>query len=232
MKHTLVRVGVVAVALAASGCAGLQVDNKAFARPRTLALVTVMGTVSGLATTDAEEKQLLANLVTVSTTEINKSRHVKLAPESAVLSSRAYKSIKDLGPILSTDLAPGYKRFDIDEEKTNLKALARELRVDGFLIVSASYGTKSSGVGIGGILPVPIPVSAGKAYAHVTYIVSAVDVNGNTLWRDQVQLDSEEGVTTVMGVGQYKALYPTLTDLVRAASRQAVGNLNTQLAAR
>jgi hypothetical protein len=211
------------------GCATFKVNQAAFAKPRTLALVTVSGAVSGLATSNAEDIELLKQTVVVSFNELNRSRHIKLAREKAVLSSKAYKAIKDNGPAMMTDLAPGYKRFSIEDEKANLLALSKELKVDGFLIVTVAYGRAQSSFGIGGILPVPIPVTAGSARASVVYYLNAFDVNGDELWQDQIKMESEESVTTVMGVGRYGALHSKLIDLGKAASRQAVQNLQERL---
>lgn len=226
--------GVVAVGLvlALAACASSQLNSSAFARPRTLALVSVSATVSGLATSEAEDKALAKEMARVTMNEIGRSRHIRLVPERAVLSSKAYKAMADKGPMMLSVLAPGYKRFTVDDEKANVRALAKELKVDGVLFVYGSFGKKSSGFGIGGLFNAPIPITAGKARAFVLYGVDAYDSNGEVLWRDRVEQTSADGIVTVMGVGQYKRLIPQLTDLMKLASRELVAKLATQVASR
>lgn len=215
----------------AVGCASFRANHEFFARSRPLlAMVTVQAHVSGLATSDTEDKELASQLATVSVKELGKSRRFRLAPENAVLSSRSYKAIANKGPMFMGDLAPGYKGFSVTDERANMRVLAKELKASGFIVVSASYNAKKSGFAIGGLLPVPIPLSAGSVTASVTYVIVVYDVNGEVLWQDTAELDSEDSVGTVMGVGNYKALYPKLTDLAKAASRQVLANLDTNLA--
>lgn len=223
---------VTAIALALTACATSQVTRSAFSKPRTLALVTVSASVSGLATSEAEDKGIAKGLVRVTMNEIGRSPHIRLAPEAKVLSSKAYKALKDKGPPMMSVLAPGYKRVDVDEEKANIRALAKEINVDGVLIVMGAFGKKASGIGIGGLLNAPIPITAGKAYASATYVVVAYDANGNVIWQDQAERSSENGIVTVMGVGRYNSLIPELTDLAKSASRDLVAKLRTQIASR
>ncbi len=229
-KATRSAVLLLAVSLA-TGCASFRANEEFFARSRPLfAMVTAQAAVSGLATNDREDKELAAQLAAISVRELGKSRRFRLAPESAVLSSRPYNAIKDTGPMFTGDLAPGYKGFSITDEQKNIRALAKELKAKGFLVVSASYNAKKSGLAIGGLLPVPIALSAGSVTASVTYMVVVYDVNGDVLWQDSVEIESDDGVTVVMGVGNYKALHPKLIDLAKAASRQVLANLDTNLA--
>lgn len=220
------------MALALAACASSQLNTSAFAKPRTLALVSVSATVSGLATGAAQDRAIAADLARVSFNEIGHSRHIRLVPEATVLRSRTYKAIKDEGPTFMGVLAPGYKRFTVEDEKVHLQALAKELRVDGFLFVMGGFTKKDSGIGIGGLGGIPIPLTAGRSHPHAFYSVVAYDVNGDVLWQDQVEKTSDEAITTVMGVGAYKSLIPKFTDLMKTASRELVSKLDTQVAAR
>jgi hypothetical protein len=220
------------VVFALAGCASSTLKTESFKKPKTLALVSVVGVVEGLATSQAEDEQLLNGLVNVSLNELERSRHLKLVPEAAVKNSRAFKAIKDDGPGMFQDVAKGYKRFDPKAETANLKALARELKVDGFVGVIAHYGTAKSGVAVGGFLPVPVPVSVGRVKAKVLYSVYAFDASGEIFWQDMVELTSEDGIGTAMGLGQYKALHPKLVTVTKAACKQVVTKLDEQLAAK
>mgnify|MGYP001598217118 FL=1 len=230
--RTIAYVAAAGLTLVLAACASSQVNSSAFSKPRTLALVSVSATVTGLATGVAQDREIAADLARVSFNEIGHSRYIRLVPEGAVLRSKAYKAIKDEGPTFMGVVAPGYKRFSIDDEKARLQTLAKELKVDGFVFVQGAYGKKDSGVGIGGLFNAPIPITAGRSKPYALFAVVAYDVNGNVLWQDQLEKMSDEGITTVMGVGAYKSLIPKFTDLMKAASRELVAKLETQVAAK
>jgi len=221
------------LALTLAGCAtSSQLNSSAFSKLRTLALVSVTATVSGLATSTTQDQAVATDLARVSINEIGHSRYIRLASASAVLNSKAYKTMKDQGPTFMGVVAPGYKRFAFEDEKAHLQAMAKELRVDGFLFIRGAYSKKESGIGVGGLLNVPIPLTAGRVRPFTLYVVEAYDVNGEVLWRDQIEKTSDEAITTVMGVGAYKSLIPQFTDLTKAASHELVSKLETQVAAR
>lgn len=211
------------------GCASTQVNQAAFAKPRKLALVSMSATVTGLGTFNKEDKAIVADLERVSVGELSRSRHLRLVSGRAVQNARAYRAIRDKGPILLGVLADGYKRFDPRDEQANLKALAKELNVDGFLFLQGALGSKSSGIGVSGILPVPIPVTVGREKAFINYFLYAVDTQGDIFWRDNVELDSANGIAVVMGVGKYGALKSMFPDLMKLANRQAVETLDKKV---
>lgn len=230
--RALARLVVFSLVVALTGCATSHLNTAAFAKPRSLALVSVTASVSGLATSTAEDQAIAGELARVTFNEIGGSRHIRLAAQKAVLASKSYRALTDKGPGFGRVLAPGYKRVEVQDDKAALQALAKELRVDGFMFVHGTYGKKTSGVGIGGIFNAPIPVTAGRARAFAHYVVHVYDANGDGLWSDQVEKISDNAITTVMGVGQYKSLLAQFTDLTKAASRELVAKLNTQVAAR
>lgn len=218
-----------AILVLLSGCANSKLKKEAFNKPKTLAVVSIMGNVTGLATTDAQDKLLLSNVVEVTFKELNKSRHIKLVAPSSVLSSKPYKAIKDEGAKMTLDIAPGYKRFEPKKETGNLKEMARALKLDGFVVITASYGTTKSGMTVSGLGGLPLPLTAGNTKATASYMVYAYDAKGEVFWQDLVHVESEEGVTTVMGVGNTQALQPKLIDLTQAACRQTVARLDKNL---
>lgn len=219
----------VLLALWLGGCATTRVDPAAFAKPRKLALVSVSATVTGLGTFQKEDKAIVADLERITVGELGRSRHFRLVSGSAVHNARAYKAIKDKGPILLGVLADGYKRFYPEDEAANLKALARELKVDGFLFIQAALGSKNSSVGVSGILPVPVPVTVGREKAFIGYFLYAADSEGDIFWRDQIDIDSEKGIAVVMGVGKYGALKSMFPDLMKLANRKAVETLEQKV---
>ena len=230
--RTIAYIAAAGLTLVLTACASSQLNSSAFSKPRTLALVSVSATVTGLATGAAQDREIAADLARVSLNEIGHCRYIRLVPEGAVLQSKVYKAIKDSGPTFMGVVAPGYKRFSIEDEKAHLQALAKELKVDGFLFVQGAYGKKDSGVGVGGLFSVPIPITAGRSKPYALVAVVAYDVKGDVLWQDQLEKTSDEGITTVMGVGAYKSLIPKFTDLMKTASRELVAKLETQVAAK
>lgn len=218
-----------AVLILLSGCANSKLKKEAFDKPKTLAVVTVMGNVTGLATTADQDKALLSNVVDVTFKELNKSRHIKLVSPAKVLASQQYKSIKDQGSHKTIDVAPGYKRFDPRKERSNLKKMANDLKLDGFLVITASYGTTKSGMTISAFSKLPLPITAGKTKAQATYMVYAYDSQGEVFWQDLVLVESDEGVATVMGISNTQALQPKLIDLTQMASRKTVARLDKNL---
>lgn len=83
---------------------------------------------------------------------LKSSRHFTLLPEAAVLSSRAYKNIKEdereVKVLFSSDsinVVPGYK-YVSDEEK--LARLAKDLGVDGVIGITMNFSVSSGKGGL------------------------------------------------------------------------------------
>lgn len=222
LKHLMIA----AVMLLVAGCTGgPQVKKAAFAKPQTLAIVTISGSVHGIYTTDVEDVKILAESAPTCFSELAKSHNIRLLPAKSALSSKAYAAIKDDGAMFSTMLISGYKRFSPEEEKKNLKALAKEMHVDGFLIMYLMYSKSESGVSIGF-------VQLGSVKPAISYTVQAVNPEGETIWNDQISVTGEEGIGTVMGIGGYSSLIPKLNALTQSACKQSVKNLADQVAAK
>lgn len=218
------------MALWLAGCAGTQINKAAFAKPKRLAMVNVNVIVTGLGTSRKEDTKIAGDLANITFKELGSSRHVRLVPEKAVLSARAYKAIEDKGPPMLSVMAPGYKYFQPKDEAANLKALAKELKVDGFIFIRSAFGAKNSGMAVSGILPVPVPVSIGKEKAFISYWLHTVDPEGNNLWSDKSEINSPNGIVTVMGVGKFSSLINQFVDLMKEACNQLVATLEKEVA--
>jgi hypothetical protein len=225
MKIYLGRLMIIVLIVLVSGCGGINVKKEAFAKPKTFAIVTVGGSVHGIYSSDAEDIKILAESAPICMTELAKSRNFRLLPAKSVLTSKAYTAIKNEGPMMMSLLASGYKRFTPEDEKLNLKALAKETHADGFLIMSFGYAKSESSLGIMG-------VSLGSVKPALTYVVMAVNTEGEVIWNDVVSINGEEGIHTVMGIGGYSSLIPKLNVLTRTACQQSVKNLADQIAAK
>lgn len=225
MNRHFLQAMIIAMAALITGCAGTTVKKEAFARPQKLALVTISGAAHGIYTSDDEDAKILADAAPACLSELSKSRNVQLLPAKAALSSKAYAAIKDEGAMFMQQLLPGYKQFTAENEKKNLHALAKELHVDGFVQLYLNYSKSSSGLSIG-------VINVGSAKPVLGYSLVAVNPDGDIIWRDQIQVEAEEGIFTSYGVGAYSQMIPKLKGLAQNACQQSVKNLTEQIAAK
>ncbi len=224
--HTFVLV--IAAALLASGCASTNVKKEAFAKPPKLAVVTIFGDVHHLFTNSTDDAKILADTVPVCLNELAKSHNIRLLPPKAALSAKAYAAIKDDPSVFMTSF-PGYKQFNAEKEKQNLQALARELHVDGFVLVSLYYSRSSGGIGIG-----PMAFSSEKPVA--TLAIGAYNAAGETLWTGNTKKEADDGSFgfSLLGVTatEYSKMIGQLKGLTQIACQQAVKDLAEQVAAK
>ncbi len=210
-----------------AGCSANSVKKDAFAKPPKLAVVSVYGTAHDLFTSDAEDAKIVADTAPACMEELRKSRNVRLMPLNAALSARSYAAIKN-NPSSSFQQLPGYKKFAPQDEKNNLQALAKELHVDGFLILEVDYGRyRSAGLGIG-----PIGFSSEKPLASVS--VSVFNPAMEVLWFDNARQSPEDGSFGFSLVGLTATDYPKMISQLKGltvlACQQAVKDLSDMLA--
>lgn len=240
MKVLIARALVVATVIGLTGCASTTVKKSAFTRPPRLAVITIEGSAHGLFTGKAQDAKILADSVPTCLKELAKSRHIRLLPANAVFRKRVYAALKDQGEPFPVQLLPGYKRIAIDKEKKHLKRLARELHVDGFLVLELEYEKVSGGgVGVGGLVGLPfLSVSSQKPAADAT--VNAFSPEGDTFWMGHVQSVGKHGTLGVnlvfsdpnATITNYSKLISQLKGLTRTACQQAVKDLNDKIAAK
>ena len=237
MSKIKLLIALLVASFALSGCAGMnsKLNKESFAankKPR-MAIMHVIGRVDGLTMSDEEEQQLFNGAARIVEKELAKSKHFTLVKRKHVAKSRAYKAIKAQPPkfgIFSLELAKGYKYFDIKEEKENMAKLAKELKLDGVMIVNLTFNRSNGGFSLGGFLPIPIPITVGKSYGELSYAVHAMDPKTfDVIWGEVAKESTEEGVTTVMGVGKFSDLQPKLLNLTRNVSVKLIHDLDENL---
>lgn len=232
IKKTVLIVFISAL-LGLTGCASQTYKKEAFARNNKFGIVSITGITSGFGFSNQEEETMVSNFEKLITRELGKTRHFKLVSSKSIQNSRTYKRIKgeSTDGVFQFKTAPGYKKFDHEDEKENLKQLDRELKMTGNIFVTLSIVKEDSGFSLSGFLPIPVPVSAGKVHAKVIVAIYATDPNGEVIWSDQIEKITEEGVGHIMGISNFKNLYPQIIDIANNTATEFVKNLDTNLTA-
>lgn len=214
-----------------SGCAGKVYKPEAFKTKGKFAIVQVSGQTSGFGLGTAEDKKLLNSLAKIAYKELKNTKYFKTINPKRVKKSRAYKKMKtdtDEG-LLTMKVADGYKKFDPRDHKDELKKLFRELKITGAISITAGYSKASSGLSLSGLLPIPIPVSVGTEHGKLGMMIYAIDKDANVIWQDMIEVETEEGVGSFMGLSNFKKLYPQLVHISKKAVIQAIANLENNI---
>jgi hypothetical protein len=212
-----------------SGCAG-SLDVKAMQRHNRFAVVSITGVSSGFGFMQAEDTKLVTTAGALVVRELQTSKRFDVVNPEAVKRDRNYAAIKGDEPsFLTLQVATGYKKFDISDEEAHIAALRKDLRLTGVIIVSVGFTKKSSGVSVSGLLPIPIPVSAGSVRGEANLTIIAYDSKNNVIWSDSVRALTKDSVGSVMGISHLQTLHPQLLDAARDAAEQALKNLNEKM---
>ena len=201
--------------LTMSGCASMaltgraKVQQDAFGARKTFAVVTIAsakkfsgekGLLQTFKKTDdipgANTQPILNRLKPKVFKVLAKSRHFKLLPESSVLRSKAYRRTpedkrkhKVLFFNVDMNVAKNYKYFSKPEK---LAKLARDLKVDGVIVVNMSFSIRSSKswISVAGL-------TLGKKKYSVVASASALayDREGKVVWKDSAVKEAEPGDT-------------------------------------
>lgn len=113
-------------------------------------------------------------------------------------------------------IARGYKYFS-DE---NLAKLARDLKVDGVIVITLSYNAARTGVTVAG--------AGGSHKAQTTVMVRAIDKDGKNVWFDYAMGQSDQGVSTGIGAVDFPKLRPLFADSTDKAVRKLMENFNSK----
>lgn len=151
---------------------------------------------------------------------LRKNGHYKLMSEKKTLRSKAYKNMKGEDPdgfFVDMVVADGYKLF---REKENLAQLAKDLNVDGVISVTVSLGYGFSGLNLAGL------VSAGAHSAKVMYTVEVVDADGNALWADNYEIESDESVAALGEAVNFPKLRPYLVATAKKGIKETLAKLD------
>src|SRR3990170_1537149 len=200
---TLVLAGCAAVAITGS----TDVEKSAFGSKKRFAVVSIssLKTFSGekgmtqmFKSTDeipgANTQPLINTLSPKIINSLRSTGHFSLMSESAVLSARAYRTIKEDERVMKVlfmsdevNVANGYKYIS---EPQKFAQLAKDLGVDGVIGVTMSFSISSSkgGVGIMGL-------SLGRKSYSTMVSASAIayNRNGNVIWKDTTLKEAEPG---------------------------------------
>jgi len=196
-------VGIIVIVVMVMGCAiiispGAKVDADSFGKTKKCAIVTIMGTKKlnaqkgflqlFMKVPEQNTQPILDKLRPEVIKAFRKSKHLKVKSEKKVLKSKAYKNLKADEPVqkilfmdIELNTAKGYK-FISDPQK--LSRLAKDLNVDGVIVVGMNFSVSS---GIAGGLGIGV-----KRFKVVTAVSAmAYDSNGNRVWKDAVHQSSE-----------------------------------------
>ena len=196
-------VGIIVTLLMLVGCAiiispGAKVDADSFGKTKKCAIVTIMGTKKLQAqkgflqmfkkVPEQNTQSILDKLRPEVIKAFRKSKHLRVKSEKRVLNSKAYKKLKADEPVhkvlfmkVELNTAKGYK-FISDPQK--LSKLAKDLNVDGVIVVGMNFSVSS---GIAGGLGIGV-----KRFKVVTAVnAMAYDSNGRLVWKDAIHKSSE-----------------------------------------
>lgn len=217
--------------LVMTGCASKVYKAEAFDEPNRFAVVSVTGLTTGFGMSEKEEVELVTSVEKVVAKELKAAKGFRLIPSSKVLANRHYKAIKgeSTDGLMTMKAAKGFKKFDIREQPEAMAKLRKDLKLTGVIQVAASFAKRSGGMWLSGILPIPIPVSAGSTHGEVTFSIVAFDSNNEIVWQDMIVTKTEGSVGTVMGVGNLSSLHPQLIDAAQVAANTAVRDLNAKV---
>lgn len=223
--------GFIIAILFLSGCASQSYNTKVLKEPNRFAIVSVSGITTGFGMSAEEETKLLTSAEKLIYKELKQSKYFKLVPPSKVKKSRSYRSIKgeSTSGIFTMQMAKGYKKFDMDNEKEAIDKLMKELKLTGVIHIMASFSKEDSGLSLSGFLPIPIPISAGTTSGKITFVLAVMDKNNQVIWQDMIEMETKDSVGNVMGVANLSKLYPQLLDITQQSANTTVENLNKNL---
>ena len=218
----------ITVSLFITACTTSSFNSQAFKKPPKLAVVSVMGTSSGLGLSDKDERKLLTSASQIIAREFKKSPRFKLVGHKYVARNKYYRAIKaknDDG-LLSMKTAKGYKKFDPEKEARKIKSMAKQLRLSGTIHVTVSFMKEESSFWLSGLLPVPVPVSGGTTSGKVIMHVSTVNLKNEVIWSDMVEVETKESSAKFMGISNLGKIRGQLIDATKEAAKQLVKNLH------
>lgn len=196
-----------------SGCAPMvvtgaaDVDKKAFGAKKRFAVVSI----ASLKTFQGEQglTQMFKNNDDIPGTNtqplinklnpkiigaLGKSRHFNLLPENTVLTSKAYKNLKEDERIMKIlfmsdpiNVANNYKYIS-DEQK--YAKLAKDLGVDGVIGITMNFSISSGKSGVN-VMGLSLGKKSYSAMASITAI--AYNKNGEVIWKDSTLKEAEPG---------------------------------------
>lgn len=214
-----------------TGCASKVYKTDSLNKTNRYAIVTVTGRSTGFGMSEKDEIELLTSVEKVVAKELKEAQGFQLVDSAKVIRNSHYKAIKgeSTDGLMSMKAAKGFKNFEIENEKEAVAGLRKDMKLAGVIQVITSVKKKSGGMWISGILPIPVPLSAGSTQGEVVLVINAFDSNNEVVWHDVIEMETKDSVGTVMGISNLSSLYPQLIDAIQVAANTAVTDLNNEL---
>lgn len=149
---------------------------------------------------------------------------IPLMPPAKVKANPAYVAAKGDEPAhklawmnMKLIVAPGYKYFGSEE---TLADIARQINVDGVIMVNVMYGVAENKVGTLGM-------AAGTHRAMTTIMVSAIGRDGQKLWVEQFKGEAKESVGFFGDAVNFVTMQPMWVESTQAALAELTKKLGT-----
>jgi hypothetical protein len=220
----------------------LKVDSKAFGKNKTFAIVSIMATSKITTNQDSgglvglfkgfskkysfkeDSSKVFSDSLPLMMKKFQSSKSFRLLPKNTVIQNPAYQAMSPDKPKkwFGVEMVPadGYKYF---KDKKKIKELAKEMNVDGIIVVAVSYSVGFRGANISGISG----VGQDKGTALVS--VYAVDNEGNEVWKHATQGVGKEGVMSTGGSSDFEKLHSSLVDASQIAAQKLIENLDKKV---
>jgi hypothetical protein len=220
----------------------LKIDSDAFGKGKTFAIVSIMATSK--VTTDSQSGGLVglfkgaskkydfskdsgkifADSIPLLMQQFQSSKSFRLLPKNAVLQNSAYQSTAPDKPKkwFGVEMVPaeGYKYF---KDKKKIQQLAKEMGVDGVIVIAVSYSVGFRGANISGISG----VGEDKGTAIVS--VYAMDNTGNVVWKHAAQGVGKDGTFSSGGSSDFEKLHSSLVEASQTAAQKLIEKLDEKV---
>lgn len=238
------------IALMASGCMSTTIKPEAFGKHKRYAVISIigpteitdikghngsgslLGAISAAVSDDINisenSDKIFKKTQKILDQELAKAKGFRYVPTKTILKSKAYKRAKGSEPkfgIFTIGVAPGFKYFG-EESVADIKKIIKQNRLDGAIVVTASYHYGSGGLNIGGL------VSLGSTRGFTRMSIAAMDKKLNQVWSQHLEVKSKESISNVSGVPRFSKLYPLLEQVARQAAKEAVATLDGKVLAK
>jgi len=222
----------------------LKVEPEAFGKDKTYAIVSLMapskiradknsGGLVGLFkgaskkySFSEDSTQVFADALPILMEKFQSSKSFRLLPKSQVVQNPSYLSTPSDKPKkwFGVKMVPanGYKYF---KDKKKIKKLAKEMGVDGVMVISVSYSVGFRGANISGISGV------GQDKGTALVAVYAMDNQGNVVWKHATQGVGKKGVVSTGGSSNFSKLHSSLVEASQIAAQKLIEKLDKKVGA-
>lgn len=219
-----------------------KVKSNAFGANKTYAVVSIMATskittdsqtggIAGLIkgaskkhSFSKDSSKVFAESVPILMEQFESSKSFQLLGKKSVLQNPSYQAMEPDKPKkwFGVKMVPaeGYKYF---KDKKKIKQLAKEMGVDGIMIIAVSYNVAFTGANISGLAGV------GKEKGMATVSVYAVDKTGQVVWKHAAQGKGKKGNLSSGGAANFDKLHSGLLEASRRAAEKLIKKLDKKV---